>query len=198
MIQDLIALGMEFVTAAEKASDETTRQLDLDRVTRLEAAVRQLRRVVFELRVPERQDPSQAIENLVADAGRVMGHVPQVVLDGPVDSLPDDVAHDILGVLREALSNVARHATASRTRVHLKVDDSRVTLLVEDDGDGIPARPRLGHGIPNIQQRAVARNGRAEISSSTLGGTRLLWSCQLPSPRTKVTGPDQPSTGGSR
>lgn len=197
VIQDLIALGMECVTAVEKAPDETTRRLDLDRVTRLETAVQQLRRVVFELRVPERQDPSQAIENLVADAGRVMGHVPQLVFDGPVDSLPDDVTHDILGVLREALSNVARHATASRTRVHLEVDHPRVVLLVEDDGRGIPASPRVGHGIPNIQQRAAARQGRAEVSASALGGTRLLWSCRVPVPGTKVTGPELPPTGGS-
>lgn len=197
VIQDLIALGMELVTAAEKTPEDADRQHRLDQVTRLEAAVRQLRRVVFELRVPERQEPSQAIRNLAVDAGRVMGHVPHVTLIGPVDSLPDDVAHDVMGVLREALSNVARHATASNTTVHVTVDDVQVTLLVEDDGHGMPATPRLGHGIPNIRQRATARQGRAEVSSSALGGARLLWSCRLPGSGTKVTGSEGPSQAGS-
>ena len=77
---------------------------------------------------------------LVTDAADGLGFEPRLQFDGPIDSIDDRVAEHLLPVLREALSNVARHANASNVRVALAVHDDDITLTVSDDGIGVPER----------------------------------------------------------
>ena len=75
----------------------------------------------------------------------------------------DDLAAELLATLREALSNVARHAKATRVEVEVVVTD-QVVLRVVDDGIGPPAldTPR-GHGLRNMEARAAHCGGRFEL-----------------------------------
>lgn len=175
VIQDLIALGMQLVNRA--AHDATARQADLAAVAQLEEAVRQLRRVVLELRVADRKPLEVAIRDLAHDASRVLGHEPDVAITGPVQDLPEDLSDDILAVVRESLSNVARHASAAWTEICLDVTGDQVTLTIQDDGAGPPVSSWPGYGLANIQHRATARRGRTEFGGGGLGGARLVWSC---------------------
>jgi signal transduction histidine kinase len=115
--------------------------------------------------------------DLVRESAAVLGLEPTVLFDGPVDtSTPEPVANDLLAALREALSNVARHAAASRVEVELVIDGADLVLRVTDDGVGPPApdQPR-GSGLDNMEARAARRDGSLDITAATPQGTVVEW-----------------------
>src|SRR3546814_16958458 len=92
----------------------------------------------------------------------------------------------MLATLREALSNVARHARASRVDVEVVID-AAVCLRVIDDGVGPPGvdDPR-GKGLSNMQSRAAALGGSFAIHPRPGAGTFVTW--RVPKPREHHTG----------
>ena len=181
VIQDVIAVGMEIAAEVDRSDDPERQDRDLEKVAQLEEAVRQLRRAVFELRArPPEIQLGSAVQRVIAEATRLLGFAPSLTLSGPVDSLPRRLAEDILGVLREALSNVVRHAGASRTDVAVRAEDGWVTVLVEDDGKGMADRVTRGYGILNMEHRAESWGGTAAVAPGPRGGTRLEWRCPAP------------------
>jgi signal transduction histidine kinase len=116
--------------------------------------------------------------DLVAEAGDMLGFEPTVLFEGQVDSAtPEPVAADVLATLREGLSNVARHAQASRVDIVVTVDGGgEILLRITDDGIGPPSadQPR-GHGLDNMAARAEARGGSFEIGPSSPRGTEVAW-----------------------
>jgi signal transduction histidine kinase len=98
-----------------------------------------------------------------------------VRLAGLVDTtVAPDVADHLLAVLREALSNAARHAGASRVEVVLEVGDE-VHLLVRDDGSGLPTGSTRRSGLGNLANRASALGGTFHVGPGPSGGTDLIW-----------------------
>jgi signal transduction histidine kinase len=88
------------------------------------------------------------------------------------------VGENLLPVLREALSNTARHAKADRADVSVVVDDDSVTLTVTDDGVGLPAEGRRS-GLANLDARASALGGTFTAHHAPEGGTELSWHVPL-------------------
>jgi signal transduction histidine kinase len=78
-------------------------------------------------------------------------------------------------VLREALSNVARHAKASNVDVVFSAAEGWVTLNVADDGVGMPEGLSAGHGMENMRTRAHQLGGELVISGRSPSGTLLRW-----------------------
>ena len=102
-----------------------------------------------------------------------------MLFDGPVDTAVDDaLAADVLAVLREALSNVARHASASRVEVRVTAGD-QLEVRVRDDGVGPPLDPVGGHGLANMDKRAEERAGTFELARRQPGGTEVIWRVPL-------------------
>ena len=94
---------------------------------------------------------------------------------------PDDVDNevirlDLLAVVREALSNVARHAGAKSVDVEVAVADGSVQVTIEDDGRGMSDTSRRS-GLANLTERAVRHAGALVVQSPIRqrGGTRLVW-----------------------
>jgi len=77
-------------------------------------------------------------------------------------------------IVGEALANVARHADAHRVSVAVHVDAGAIELQVRDDGHGVQAGRRGGHGIANLEARARALGGSCRLEA-TAGGARLQW-----------------------
>jgi signal transduction histidine kinase len=96
---------------------------------------------------------------------------------GPLASVPEDLAEDLVAVLREALSNVARHASATTARVDVEVGLDLV-LVVEDDGRGFVGDAR-GSGVRNMRHRAQTHGGALALEPCADGGTRLEWRVPL-------------------
>ena len=102
----------------------------------------------------------------------------QVAIDPQAaEALTQEQGTQVLYILREALSNVLRHAQAESVTVALKSNEARrITLEVQDDGIGFVERPlaRTHYGIKNLSQRSTAMGGQLQIISSSDLGTRLV------------------------
>ncbi len=180
VIQRLFATGMSL--------QGTIRLIDSDptaAVERVEAAVddldltvKHIRTAIFGLESarPGRDGTRSRILDLVHEATGPLGFEPRVLLDGPVDTgLSEGVATELVATLREALSNVARHAHASQVHV-VVVFDEDLCLTVVDDGIGPPAddAPR-GNGLRNMAKRASRLGGSLALHPAEPRGTRLEW-----------------------
>ena len=114
----------------------------------------------------------------VADATEGLGFKPAVSFHGAVDGeIALQVQLEAEAVLREALSNTARHAHASRVEVHITVGDE-LGILVVDNGIGVGRPDRLS-GIANARARAELLGGHLDLTDPSGGGTRFEWRVPL-------------------
>ena len=159
---------------------------------RLEAAVDDLDDTITQLRHAIRrlqqmpQMPPGADDNGAALAGRLLdvitavtpalGFTPFLRFTGLDVPLPQGVDEDLLAVLREALTNVARHAQAGSTEVEVSATPDRLTVKVTDDGTGIGADPARHSGLGNMYRRARDHHGAFSVEPLHQSGTRLTWS----------------------
>lgn len=98
--------------------------------------------------------------------------------DLPQMPLPPDMRHNIFLVVKEALTNVLKHAQAREVHVQAKADANRVEFIVQDDGHGFdssrnPAESTR-NGLANMQRRAVTMGGQLTVQSAKAGTTVRL------------------------
>ena len=184
VIQRLFATGMQLEGAArlirerpEEAASRVHRAVD-----DLDGTIRELRSTIYGLQAPQDGPPSlRALLLQVVDAGtEQLGFAPSLRLVGLLDTLvPQPVADHLVAVLREALSNAARHAKASTVSVLVAVRDQQLLLEVTDDGVGLPATGRRS-GLANLDSRAAELGGQLMTQSADGVGTQLRWQVPLP------------------
>jgi signal transduction histidine kinase len=182
VIQRLFATGLSLQGAAGlvRSDPEAAVRRVQDSVDDLDVTVKEIRSAIFGLEARDASYESgvrSRVLELVGESHAMLGFEPTVLFEGPVDTAtPQPVATDMLAALREALSNVARHADARHVEVVVAVDTSDVTLRVSDDGVGPPApgQPR-GHGLDNMQARAARREGALTIGPADPQGTVVEW-----------------------
>ena len=177
VIQRLFATGMSLQSAA-RTSDERVRSKIDGAVDELDAAIRDIRHTIFALhRAPGARALTTEISTICRDASVTLGFPPELHLSGRTDSVGEPLAADLLAVLREALSNVARHAAASSVRVAVQVGTD-VTVTVTDDGRGMPADIARS-GLDNLARRAQMRGGSISVEARQPAGTKLTWRVPL-------------------
>jgi len=114
----------------------------------------------------------------VTRAAESLGFWPRLSFEGPIDAaVPDAVAEHLLAVVRESLTNVARHANASATEVSVSVGEDLV-LRVTDDGTG-PQRGTRSSGLRNLRHRAESLGSTFAVNGRDGGGTHLEWPIPL-------------------
>jgi signal transduction histidine kinase len=102
-------------------------------------------------------------------------------MTGLLDTLvPQDLAEHLLAVLREALSNAARHAHATTVEVAAEVSDTLVRLRVTDNGRGISPDATRRSGLANLRARAEELGGSFVLGPHHPAGTVVEWSAPLP------------------
>ena len=142
-------------------------------------SIRDIRGTVFELERGRSGSLRGDVLALAREYESVLGFVPVVRSWGPVDSLvPQPLAEQATVVLREALSNTARHAGAGRVEVDVAVDDGWFSLWVTDDGRGMSGSDVPGSGLRNLSTRAEALGGDLDVQSAGRG-TVLQWRVPL-------------------
>jgi signal transduction histidine kinase len=177
VIQSLFAVGMSLQGLASMSSDpETARRLE-SAVEDIDHAIRDLRNYIFGLRpgvLADRQ-LDQALQQLGEEFSDRSGVVTVVEVNEEVASELASRGADIVQIVREALSNVGRHAEATTCRVRLQRDrEGRVILEIDDDGSGFdPTAPAAGMGLSNLRERATSLGGTLEIESSPSQGTTV-------------------------
>ena len=179
VIQRLFAAGLSLEgIAATAGSTDAAERLGVV-VDDLDAAIRQIRTLVFRLQPGTTRGVRSVVLEAARQAGAVLGVEPDVVVEGPVDTVTDpDLVEDVAAVAREALSNVVRHAAARSVRVSVTALAGELRVVVADDGRG-PGRDGRRSGLRNLEQRARRHGGRCELVGPESGGTELRWSIPL-------------------
>jgi signal transduction histidine kinase len=179
VIQRLFATAMTLM-AAIKITQKREVAVRIQRaVDDLDDTMRQIRSTIFALQAPaDTESLRSRVHALVEAAAEQLGFAPSVRLDGLLDTaVDDDCGEHLQAVVREALSNVARHAHASQVTVAIDVHDD-LLLRVEDNGVGIPEEGRRS-GLRNMAERAEKLGGSFTAEPRPDGGTVLTWQAPL-------------------
>jgi signal transduction histidine kinase len=180
VIQRLFATGMQLQAASMRVPDDEVRGRLERMVADLDATIRDVRATIFELQSPAAGSLRSELRALVREYRSTLSFVPELHLVGPIDTAVDDrLREPLLKVLREALSNLARHAQATQANIQVAVAEGpTLVLTVEDDGVGLADEgPRSG--LENAETRATALGGFLLVENRSPSGTRLTWSVPL-------------------
>ena len=188
VIQRLFATGLSLQGTVRLVGDNAE---VIDRVEQavddLDVTIKHIRSAIFGLSTTADSGDGvrDRVRSLLEETATVLGFEPRVVFDGPVDTMvPEAITADLLATIGEALTNVGRHANATRVDVSLTVEDE-VVLTVADDGVGppVPGTPG-GRGLANMAVRAERHGGTLQVGAGRTGGTILIWRAP-----TQATGP---------
>ena len=169
-------LGLQAVMPESGPAEDTIGRI----VDELDDVIKQVRSTIFQLR-PNKGGLRSAILDVVGEARSSLGFEPHVAFDGPIDNLStQDLLNDVTAVVREGLTNVAKHAEATRTEVAVEVRGGELHVLISDNGRGMGTVTRAS-GLGNMRTRAEARSGALVVRAPSEGaGTSLEWRVPLP------------------
>ena len=189
VIQRLFATGLQLQGAQRFAVvDEVRNRID-SAIADLDVTIRDIRSTIFELQHSHELSLRADVRAIADEYVPVLGFTPTVCTSGPVDTaVAQSLGEQLLAVLREALSNVARHSEADAAVVELEATSGEVVLRVADNGTGLPAS-RHESGLRNVRRRAAECGGAVRLLREEPHGTILEWRVPLSSP--------SPSTGSS-
>jgi len=105
-------------------------------------------------------------------------------IDPSLPILPDIYNVTLYRVLQEALNNIAKHAHATQAWVELSVEDTTLSLTVQDNGQGIHGGQSSGIGLSGLQERLTIAGGKLNINSRPNNGTILTAELPLPTRQT--------------
>ncbi len=175
VIQRLFAAGLNLQSTMQTSDDTTRRRLEVT-VDDLDETIKELRMAIFSLQAtgPSPGGLRGRLLDVISDTSEVLGFDPRLQFDGPIETIDPDIADDLVPVLREALTNVARHADAHSARVVVSASNE-VVLQVSDDGVGVPDEVLGGRGLANMSSRAHGLGGSCTIEAVPGGGSLLTW-----------------------
>jgi signal transduction histidine kinase len=184
VIQRLFATGMSLQGATSLIPGGEAAGRVQQAVDELDETISDIRAAIFRLQDRGEAEPpgvQARIAAITEEMTRALGFAPWLRMDGRLDArVPAHVAEEMLAVLREALSNVARHAAARRVDVSVETG-SHLTLTIRDDGRGI-GQPGPRSGLANLADRAGSLGGTLSVAAAEGGGTEVTWSVPLPAP----------------
>ncbi|MEW6049017.1 MAG: sensor histidine kinase, partial [Bacillota bacterium] len=190
VIQSLYALGLGIENAAlalEQRTTRETRQALTDLMSRVNGIIQDVRGYIMDLRLPGESGLTlaQKLRAVVGEASRVY-HLPISLEMGPIDeqALTPAAANELSQIVKEAVSNAARHGEPRRIQVGVHPgDEGELVLYVQDDGKGFDpsnlAHTR-GWGLSNMRKRAAILGGDLDIDSRPGEGTTVMLRLPLP------------------
>ena len=174
VIQRLFATGLSLQAAERLAVHPVVRSRLEEAVDSLDAAIKDIRSTIFALHSAATAGAAgRELEDLVASFVPSLSFRPSLRVEGDLATLDDSLFADVIAVVREGLSNVARHAQAHSASVQVLVG-SKLVVVVTDDGLG-PGSVDRRSGLANLQHRATSRSGTCEIATAEPSGARLTW-----------------------
>jgi len=180
VLQSLYAIGLSIETARRTRRDQTA-----DTTETNDLMIQQINQLIHEVRGMIRELESGTVQEFdlsselsilcttYEQAGRL-----QVKLDvqrSAIEVLTNEEERELLNIIREALSNCARHAHATQAVVSIRIRDTRVRVSIQDDGIGFaPAPgPSRGYGLTNMETRAKKLGGTLHVQSKVGKGTQV-------------------------
>lgn len=136
-------------------------------ISELDNVVRDVRSYIFELRphVVEEKGLDEAILELLRDLEvNTLAGTSVDIASGILEDLDEEQQRHLIQIVREALSNIARHGQASEVGLVASREDGELTIVITDNGIGFdPEEVKRGHGLTNIEQRARRLGGVIEM-----------------------------------
>ncbi|MGH7520298.1 MAG: PAS domain-containing protein [Gemmatimonadales bacterium] len=178
--QALTALKLQLSAAQEAATRESpglgTRLHET--VSMVDDLVKSVRRIASDLRPPilDQLGLPAAVEWLGQDFSRRTGIRCKIIIHPTEGAIVDELATALFRIVQEALTNVLRHAGATRVDIELGMTSGCVALEINDDGSGITEASSIGPGslgILGMRERASALGGVLEVAPRSGGGTRV-------------------------
>lgn len=180
VIQRLYATGIGLQGAAERSN---VRERIERAVIGIDDAIRDLRTSIFSLRQPVADmGVSDSIRTTAEEARRILDCPLLVAVSPDIDEhVPSTLRGDLVAVVRESLTNVAKHAAARTVALSVDIEDGHLVVYVSDDGVGfIEQGTWSGQGLRNLRERAERLGGTCELSTAPGNGTRIVWRLPLP------------------
>ena len=177
VIQRLFAVGLSLQGALNADRAEGTRRVT-GALDDLQEVVEEIRTAIFDLHGGSVTRLRQRIEQAVTQMTVDSAVRPALHISGPLSVVDATLADHAEAVVREAVSNVVRHAAARSLTISVTVDDD-LTIGVSDDGVGI-SEDVTRSGLGNLAARARDCGGQFTAAPRPGGGTRLVWSAPLP------------------
>src|ERR1019366_6141663 len=170
-------LRLQGIAGAVREADIARRMGSV--VTEIDESITQLRSIIYALGlVGGERDIRAKIITLLRDLAEVVGFEVRSSFDGAVDSaISDEIAEHLLIIVREAVTNIGRHAHATEATLRASVDADYCKLIVADNGVGLGSGKTRegGLGLANMRRRAEKLLGNFDVESPPGGGTTLTW-----------------------
>ncbi|NIV30751.1 MAG: hypothetical protein GWN58_15000, partial [Anaerolineae bacterium] len=208
-MHDTLAQGLAGVIMQLEAADgqlegnqPTEARVTVQKATqRARQTLHEARRAIQALRSAalEQKDLAAALATEVAEFEATSGVAADFGFEGEPGPLGPDAAQHVLRILQESLSNVGRHAQARHVRVRLVQSDSRIQLMVQDDGQGFDVEAAMRQpecfGLQGMYERAQHLGATLQLTSSPREGTMLVLNLE-DMPKTEL-GSDEPPAPGA-
>jgi signal transduction histidine kinase len=179
VIQRLFATGLQLQTVIKLAARPDVAERVSLAVDELDSTIRDIRSAIFELRSPIARDLRAEIRELIDSGAASLGFRPVLTFIGPVESaVSHEMRADLVAVIREALSNVVKHAQASQVSVEIRLADGVVSVSVTDDGVGVTDAVTRS-GLANMGERAGRHGGSCAVRAMEPHGTKVEWSAPI-------------------
>jgi signal transduction histidine kinase len=182
VVQRLFAAGLSLQSVATVVPEGRMKQRLATTIQDLDDTIRQIRTTIFQLQQEPTTGPAGVrvrLLDVLAEIAPALGFDAGLRLSGVLeDRLAPDLVDDVLAVLRESLTNIARHAHARTADVDVVATADRLTLEVADDGVGIGETTRSS-GLANLRRRATQRGGSFSVEAREPSGTVLRWSVPI-------------------
>ena len=181
VIQRLYATGMSLEGVTARAGDTEIGRRVSSAVEALDDTIKEIRSAIFSLHSRREDDQPGLRAQILAvadEAAEGLGFAPGLRMAGRLDEVvPDEIGEQLLSALREALSNAARHAAATKVDVSVEAGPELI-LTVRDNGAGIKDTTRRS-GLGNLEDRARLLGGGLELTAPEGTGTELTWRVPL-------------------
>src|SRR5262245_9305178 len=182
VIQRMFATGLMLQGAYRFAISPEVRERVEMAVNELDTTIRDLRTAIFELHQRTAKSLRSELSELVAEYANVLGFAPRLSIKGPLHMTIDaQLRSQVLAVLREALSNVAKHAHATSVHLTLIATDHELIAQIADNGVGIN-EAAYESGLRNLRDRASKLGGSVTIEPAEPRGTKIEWRVPLDAP----------------
>lgn len=179
VIQRLFAAALYMQTTKSLATEPALVERLDQSVKDLDQTIRDIRATIFELQARPQASLRNEVRDLVRDYVPVLGFTPSVELVGPVDTpVEAKLQQQLVAVLREGLSNVARHAGATSAAIDVQVTDTHLRVRVTDDGRGLGEQRKDG-GLGHARRKAELLGGSVDLWSNDPNGVVLVWQVPL-------------------
>jgi two-component system, NarL family, sensor kinase len=180
VLQSLYAIGLNIEAVRRTRSNQTVEGNEAD-----DRMVNQINQLIHEVRGMIREIESGSVQefDLSSELSALCTTYEQTgrlsvklnIQRGPMDVLTHEEEREILNIVREALSNCARHANATRVVISIRMREARIRVSIQDNGIGFSSAGQpQGYGLANMEARAKRLGGSLRVQSKTGEGTQVI------------------------